>query len=79
MNNIYDNGALMIGNINDVINEIKSEIEKDIDMCFVDADELLKDLEEIKDVAEIVYIDYENPMGYTIDYWCESDKLKEEE
>ena len=79
MNNIYDNGALLIGNINMVINEVEKEIKEDIDMVFTDKEELLKDLLELKDIAEIVYIDYENPMGYTINYWCKNDIVKESE
>ena len=77
MINVYDNGAIMIGNIDMVINEIKDEINKDIDMIFADKHELLKDLEEIKkDGATIVYINYDRPMGdYSIDYWLDSDKL----
>ena len=77
MNKIYDNGALLIGNINMVINEVEREIKEDIDMVFTDKEELLKELLELKDIAEIVYIDYENPMGYTINYWCKNDILKE--
>lgn len=76
MNNIYDNGALLIGNIDMVINEVKKEIKEDIDMVFTDKEELLKELEELKDIADIVYINYENPMGYTIDYWTERDIIK---
>lgn len=79
MNKIYDNGALLIGNIDMVINEVKKEIKEDIDMVFTDKEELLKELEELKDIADIVYINYENPMGYTINYWTEKDIIKESE
>lgn len=80
MNKIYDNGAIMLGNIAMVIKEIKIEMAKNIDMCFVDTEELLKDLEDIecklgKDT--IVCINYENGMGYTIDYWTNKDIVKE--
>ena len=33
MHNIYDNGALVLGNIKDVIKQIETEMKKDIDMC----------------------------------------------
>lgn len=46
MNKVYDNGALMLGNIKMVIEEIEKEIKEDLDMCFVDQNELLKDLKE---------------------------------
>jgi len=77
MYNIYDNGALMLGNIKDVINEVENEIKKDIDMIDVDKEELLKDLKELEDIADIVMVNYDNPMGYTIDYWTKKDMVKE--
>lgn len=80
MNKIYDNGALMLGNIEMVIKEVKREIETELDMCFTDTEELLKDLEEISvEVGKdtVVCINYENGMGYTIDYWTDKDIIKE--
>ena len=76
MENLYDNGALMLGNIDRVIEEVKKEIKEDVDMCFVDKKELLKDLQELKEVKdiEIVMVNYENSMGYTIDYWTYRDR-----
>lgn len=79
MNSIYDNGAMMIGDLNLVIKEIQREIKEDIDML-VDKYELLKELLELRDnkYVEIVCINYDNGnMGYTIDYWFYSDKVKE--
>ena len=79
MNRIYDNGALMLGNVQDIIAEVEYEIKKDIDMVFTDKEDLLKDLKEIRDLDydAVVYIDYENPMGYTINYWLSNDIVKE--
>lgn len=77
MYNIYDNGALMLGNIKDVINEVEDEIKKDIDMVFTDKEELLKELKELEDIVDIVMVNYDNPMGYTIDYWTKNDMVKE--
>jgi len=77
MKNIYDNGALMIGNINDVIAEVEKEMKENIDMVFTDQEELLQELKEIKeDGAEIVYINYERPMGYELNYWMKNDIVK---
>lgn len=77
MENIYDNGALLIGNIDKVIKEVEKEIEKDIDMVFTDKEELLKELNEIKELGvEIVYINYERPMGYELNYWYKKDIIK---
>lgn len=72
MKNIYDNGALMLGNIKDIINYI----ENDERLETWEYEELLKDLYEIKDIAYIVMVDYENPMGYTINYWKKNDKIR---
>ena len=78
MNNIYDNGALMLGNVQDVIMEIEKEIKKNIDMC-VNVEEILEELKELRNVDYdmIVCINYENPMGYSIDYWSSNDIIKE--
>ena len=77
MKNIYDNGALMIGTINDVLAEVEKEMKENIDMVFTDQEELLQELKEIKeDGAEIVYINYERPMGYELNYWMKNDIVK---
>lgn len=81
MNSVYDNGAILIGNIDLVIKEIQKEIKEDLDMLFVDKEELLKDLLELKasdkDV-EIVYIDYESYVSnYRLNWWSKADKIKE--
>jgi hypothetical protein len=73
MNNIYDNGALMIGNVKDIIEYIKN----DETLETWEYEDLLKDLEDIKDIAEIVMINYDNPMGYEINYWKHDDIIIE--
>jgi len=74
MNNIYDNGDLMIGNIKDIINYI----ENDENLETWEYDDLLKDLKEIENIAYIVMVNYDNPMGYSIDYWTKDDEIKKE-
>lgn len=78
MNKIYDNGALMLGNVQMIINEIEKELKNDIDMLGVDMEELIKDLKELRDVDHemVVCINYDNGMGYTIDYWSSEDIVK---
>ena len=79
MNKVYDNGGVLIGNIDLVIEIVKKTIEKDIDMVFIDRDELLKDLLELKNntKAEIVYINYDCGINYSMNYWCKEDEIKE--
>lgn len=76
MNSIYDNGAIMLGNVKMVKEELKREMEQDIDMCCVDIEEVIKDLENLEDNM-IVAINYDCGMGYSIDYWHENDIVKE--
>lgn len=78
MNRIYDNGALMLGNVQDIITEIERQIKEDIDLCMVDAEELLKDLKELRniDYDMVVCINYDMGMGYGIDYWTSKDLVK---
>lgn len=79
MNKIYDNGALMLGNVQDVIMEVERELKENIDTCFIDMEELIKDLKELRDIDYdmVVCINYEQPMGYTIDYWDSKSVVKE--
>lgn len=78
MNKIYDNGALMLGNVYDLIMEIEREIKEDIDMLGVDMEDILKELKELRDIdyEMVVCINYENGMGYTLDYWSSKDIVK---
>ena len=76
MNKIYDNGAIMLGNVKMVREEIQKEIKENVDMFCADMEEILKDLEELSNET-IVAINYDCGMGYSIDYWHEDDIIKE--
>ena len=78
MNKIYDNGALMLGNVQMVIMEIERQKRASIDMLDVDVDEILKDLKELRDIDYnmIVCINYDNGMDYSMDYWSSEDIVK---
>ena len=80
MNKIYDNGALMLGNVQDLIMEIEREIKQDIDMFCADMEDILKDLKELRDIdyEMVVCINYDNGMGYSIDYWSSNDIINKE-
>ena len=70
MNKVYDNGGVMLGNIDLVIKEIKRQIESDIDMSDANTEELLKDLEDLKihiPNVEIVCINYDTGIDYLRD------------
>lgn len=77
MNNIYDNGSLMLGNVQLVIMELEKELKEDVDMCLVDTEELIEDLKELRNIDYdlIVCVNYDNGMGYSIDYWSTKDIL----
>ena len=77
---IYDNGAVMLGKLGNVIERVKLEIKNNIDMVFVDQLELLDDLKELLkeyDKDLIISINYDKPMGYDFTYWTYDDKVKE--
>lgn len=78
MNKIYDNGALMLGNVQMVINKIEEELKNDIDMLGADMEDILKELKELRDIdyEMVVCINYDNGMGYTLDYWSSTDIVK---
>lgn len=73
MNKIYDNGYYLLGKVEDILN-------------YADADSLSDDLvvemlEELKDYDKesIVCINYDNPMGCTIQAFGKQDIIWESE
>ena len=80
MKNIYDNGALMLGNVQDLIMEIEKELKNGVDMFCADMEDILKDLKELRDMdyEMVVCINYDNGMGYSIDYWSSNDIINKE-
>ena len=80
MNKIYDNGALMLGNVQMIINEIEKELKNGVDMFCADMEDILKDLKELRDIdyEMVVCINYDNGMSYSIDYWSSNDIINKE-
>lgn len=80
MNKIYDNGCLLLGNVQDIIMETEREIKENIDMFDISMEELLEDLKELRniDYDMIVCVNYDNGMGYSIDYWTSQDIIEKE-
>lgn len=80
MKNIYDNGTLILGNVQDLIMEIEKELKNGIDMLDADMEDILKDLKELRDMdyEMVVCINYDTGMGYSIDYWTSKDIINKE-
>ena len=80
MNKIYDNGALMLGNVQDLIMEIEKELKNGVDIFCADMEDILKELKELRDIdyEMVVCINYDNGMGYSIDYWSSKDIINKE-
>ena len=78
MNKLYDNGSYLLGNINVVINDIERKINDTNVNLYGDMvdeyKELLDELVEVRDNdnAKYVVVNYENPMGYTFEYWSDT-------
>lgn len=76
MKNIYDNGTLMLGNVQDLIIEIEREMKEDD----IDMEDILKELRKLRDIdyEMIVCINYENYdyQGCSFDYWSSKDIVK---
>ena len=68
LNCVYDNCEKIIGNVKNVKQYVENNCE--------DYEEVKDIIEELKKFEEntIVLLDYNNGMGFTIDYWTEKDK-----
>lgn len=73
MKNIYDNGEVCLGEVKKIIehfNTIGADIEE--------YEDLLEELKELND-DDIVAINYDNGMGYSIEYWTNEDIITQKE
>ena len=68
LNCVYDNCEKIIGNVKNVKQYVENNCE--------DYEEVKDIIEELKNFEEntIVVLDYNNGMGFTVDYWTEKDK-----
>lgn len=71
MNNVYDNGTMVLGSVENIRKYlIKNMEEEDLGV-----EDILNDLNnELNDT--IVAINYDMGMGYSIDYWTKEDIVK---
>ena len=71
---IYDNGCVMLGkvrNIKDYLARLMTKLDYQDDVR-----DILEDIKNYNDDT-IVTINYDNPMGYSIEYWDYNDRVKE--
>ena len=73
MKEIYDNGEMVLGSVYYVKEYICKNCE-DIE----EVKDLVNDLEDL-DEDTIVAINYDNGMGYSIDWWTKKDKVGSDE
>jgi len=73
MNNIYDNGELLLGSVKDI-----KEYTLNNMLVYENDEENMEILDFIKDYKEndIVCINYDNGMGLSFDIWQEIDKVE---
>lgn len=71
MNNIYDNGTMVLGRKDKVYKYLIDNAEETWEI-----EDILHDIEELKDNT-IVAINYDLGMGYSVDYWEESDVVQD--
>lgn len=74
MNNIYDNGELLLGNVRNIKEYTTRQIEAQL-IDEEDYEEIIEYLEDKKD-TDIVCINYDFGMGLSFDIWQEEDKLE---
>ena len=74
MNNIYDNGELLLGKKQDILKYQTMLINENL-IDKEDYEEITEYLQELEDDT-IVCINYDNGMGITFDIWDKSDIVK---
>ena len=69
MKNIYDNGRLCLGEVGKIRQQLIDNAEETWEI-----EDILEELKEFEDNT-IVAINYDNGMGYSIEYWTKKDIL----
>ena len=70
MNHVYDNGCIMLGTKRDIVDYVSRLMPK-LDY-HDDMEAILNDIKD-EDDDTILAINYDNGMGYSIDYWDKND------
>ena len=67
MQNIYDNGRLCLGEVGKIRQDLIDNAEETWEI-----EDILEELKEFEDNT-IVAINYDNSMGYSLEYWTTKD------
>lgn len=67
MKNIYDNGEVCLGEVGKIRQQLIDNAEETWEI-----EDILEELKKLND-DDIVAINYDNGMGYSIDYWTNED------
>lgn len=70
MENIYDNGRVCLGEVGKIRQELIENANEEWEIK-----DILEELKELEDNT-IVAINYDNGMGYSIEYWTKKDMEK---
>ena len=73
MQNIYDNGRLCLGEVGKIRQQLIDNAEETWEI-----EDILEELKEFEDNT-IVAINYDNGMGYSIEYWTTKDIITQKE
>ena len=73
MQNIYDNGRLCLGEVGKIRQQLINNAEETWEI-----EDILEELKEFEDNT-IVAINYDNGMGYSIEYWTTKDIITQKE
>ena len=73
MQNIYDNGRLCLGEVGKIRQQLIDNAEETWEI-----EDILEELKEFEDNT-IVAINYDNDMGYSIEYWTTKDIITQKE
>ena len=73
MQNVYDNGRLCLGEVGKIRQQLIDNAEETWEI-----EDILEELKEFEDNT-IVAINYDNGMGYSIEYWTTKDIITQKE
>ena len=73
MKEIYDNGRLCLGEVGKIRQQLINNAEETWEI-----EDILEELKEFEDNT-IVAINYDNGMGYSIEYWTTKDIITQKE